>query len=75
MNIKQFISEYKHYRTEMYQTVFSAAYWALFNLASDDGILSKLLHLIDIYRQYRCVHSPLYSAKIAYGIAFRGLPF
>jgi hypothetical protein len=28
MSIKTFITEYRHYREEMYQTVLSAAYWA-----------------------------------------------
>lgn len=30
---------------------------------------------IAIYRLYRKAHSPIYSARIAYGIVFQGLPF
>lgn len=28
-----------------------------------------------LYRLYRAAHSPAYAARIAYGIAVRGLPF
>jgi hypothetical protein len=28
-----------------------------------------------LYRLYRQVHPRMYAARIAYGIAFRGLPF
>jgi len=34
-----------------------------------------LTEFIKVYREYRAAHSPLYAAKTAYGIAFRGLPF
>ena len=30
---------------------------------------------ITTYRQYRKHHGVIYSARIAYGCAFRGLPF
>jgi hypothetical protein len=30
---------------------------------------------IKVYRQYRAQHSRRYAARIAYGIAFNGLPF
>jgi hypothetical protein len=30
---------------------------------------------ISIYRLYRKSHGVIYSARIAYGCAFRGLPF
>lgn len=30
---------------------------------------------INIYRLYRVYHSRRYAARIAFGIAFRGLPF
>jgi hypothetical protein len=30
---------------------------------------------LDVFNQYRTHHSWLYAARIAYGIAFRGLPF
>lgn len=36
---------------------------------------SRLREFIDIYRAYRLCHSRLYAAKIAFGCAFRGLPF
>lgn len=30
---------------------------------------------LTIYRLYRKVHGPIYSARIAYGCAFQGKPF
>lgn len=37
--------------------------------------MSALRNFIAIYRQYRAAHSPIYAARIAYGCAFRNLPF
>lgn len=37
--------------------------------------MSALREFARIYRQYRASHSALYAARIAYGCAFRGLPF
>ena len=37
------------------------------------------MHLLSdflaVYRLYRRAHSPIYSARIAYGIVFKALPF
>jgi hypothetical protein len=30
---------------------------------------------VRVYRQYRAIHRPTYAARIAYGVAFRNLPF
>ncbi len=37
--------------------------------------MSRLRDFWLVYRLYARRHSPLYAARIAYGIAFRGLPF
>ena len=37
--------------------------------------MSKLQEFWQIYRLYRRAHGVSYSARIAYGCAFRGLPF
>ena len=34
-----------------------------------------LRDFLSIYRQYRKAHGMIYSARIAYGCAFKGLPF
>jgi hypothetical protein len=36
---------------------------------------SRLVEFAQTYRLYRKQHGRRYSARIAYGIAFRGLPF
>jgi len=37
--------------------------------------MSKLIEFISVYRLYRRAHGVRHSARIAYGIAFLGLPF
>lgn len=37
--------------------------------------MNRLHEFISLYRLYRAVHSPIYAARIAYGVAFRSLPF
>jgi hypothetical protein len=37
--------------------------------------MKALIEFIAVYQQYRPQHSRRYSAQIAWGIAFRGLPF
>ena len=37
--------------------------------------MKRFAEFISVYRQYRLGHSPSYAARIAWGIAFRGLPF
>jgi hypothetical protein len=32
-------------------------------------------NFLKLYRLYRAIHSRRYAARIAYGIAFRNLPF
>ena len=37
--------------------------------------MSKLQEFVNVYRQYRPGHSRRYAARIAFDIAFRGIPF
>lgn len=37
--------------------------------------MRQVVEFVNIYRQYRKVHSVRYSLTIAWGCAFRGLPF
>jgi hypothetical protein len=37
--------------------------------------MKKLIEFVSVYRMYRLGHSPRYAARIAYDIAFRGVPF
>lgn len=37
--------------------------------------MSRIAEFLNVYRLYRLSHSPIYAARIAYGCAFRGLPF
>jgi hypothetical protein len=37
--------------------------------------MNKLRNFLQIYRLYRSAHSPIYAARIAYGCAFRQIPF
>jgi len=37
--------------------------------------MKKIKDFIEVYRKYRRHHPIKYSAGIAFGIAFRGLPF
>lgn len=37
--------------------------------------MNRLNEFIALYRLYAQVHPRIYAARIAYGIAFRGLPF
>ena len=38
-------------------------------------ITEKLNEFVSTYKLYRLAHSRLYAARIAYGCAFKGLPF
>jgi hypothetical protein len=35
----------------------------------------KIAEFLEVYRQYRVSHGRRYAARIAYQIAFKGLPF
>lgn len=37
--------------------------------------MSKIKEFIDVMRLYSRHHSFIYSARIAYGVVFKGLPF
>lgn len=37
--------------------------------------MKQLAEFWRIFKQYRACHSTRYAARIAYGCAFRGLPF
>lgn len=38
--------------------------------------MTKLTEFMQVYALYRkAAHSPIYCARIAYGIVFRGIPF
>lgn len=37
--------------------------------------MNRIRHFLAVYRLYAHHHRPTYAARIAYGIAFRGLPF
>lgn len=37
--------------------------------------MSKLREFLSVYRLYAAKHSPIYAARIAHGIVYRGLPF
>jgi hypothetical protein len=37
--------------------------------------MSKAREFIQVFRLYSRHHSPLYAARIAYGVAFKHLPF
>ncbi len=37
--------------------------------------MTRLREFINTYRLYRRIHPPSYAARIAFGVAFRGLPF
>ena len=37
--------------------------------------MSKFNEFLNTYRLYRRIHHPAYAARIAFGVAFRGLPF
>jgi hypothetical protein len=39
------------------------------------GPVDSLLEFIAVYRQYRAAHGRRYSARMAWDIAVRGLPF
>lgn len=40
-----------------------------------EEVMKRLIDFVNVYRQYRPGHSTAYAARIAFGIAFRGLPF
>lgn len=44
-------------------------------LRAADAWLLKWAQFRKVYAQYRPHHSANYAARIAYGVAFRGLPF
>ena len=37
--------------------------------------MSRLIEFFKVWRLYARHHKPVYAARIAYGIAFKGLPF
>jgi hypothetical protein len=37
--------------------------------------MKQLIEFVSVYRMYRRGHSRLYAARIAYDIAFNGIPF
>ena len=37
--------------------------------------MSRFAEFVSIFKLYRQHHSPIYAARIAYGIAFKSLPF
>lgn len=37
--------------------------------------MQRLKDFLQVYRLYSRYHSPIYAARVAYGLAFRGLPF
>ena len=37
--------------------------------------MRRLTEFMQVYRLYSRHHSPIYAARIAYGIAFKSLPF
>lgn len=37
--------------------------------------MSKAREFLAVYRLYRKAHGPVYSARIAYGCVYQGLPF
>jgi hypothetical protein len=37
--------------------------------------MSRLVEFVSVYRAYRRFHPARYAARIAFGCAFRGLPF
>jgi hypothetical protein len=39
------------------------------------ALIRKTFDFLVVYSQYRAKHSRRYSARIAFGIAFLGLPF
>lgn len=37
--------------------------------------MKRAAEFVNVWRQYRKAHGSIYAARIAYGIAYRGLPF
>lgn len=37
--------------------------------------MSRLTEFVQVFRLYARNHNPIYSARIAYGVVFKGLPF
>lgn len=37
--------------------------------------MTRIADFFRVWRMYARHHNPIYAARIAYGIAFRGLPF
>ena len=37
--------------------------------------MKALIEFLAVYQQYRPQHSRRYAAQIAFGVAFRGMPF
>lgn len=37
--------------------------------------MTKIREFLSVYRLYAKHHNPIYAARIAFGCAFRGLPF
>lgn len=38
-------------------------------------LIRKAVDFLAVYQQYRPQHSRRYAAQIAFGVAFRGIPF
>jgi len=37
--------------------------------------VSRFAEFVQVFRLYARHHNPIYSARIAYGVVFKGLPF
>lgn len=37
--------------------------------------MNRIREFLSVYRAYRTVHSPVYAARIAWGVTFQQLPF
>lgn len=37
--------------------------------------MKKFIEFFKVFRAYRKTHSPMYAARLAFDIAYRGLPF
>jgi hypothetical protein len=42
---------------------------------SEPSLTRRLVTFVEVYREYREHHNRRYAARIAHGIAFRGIPF
>lgn len=37
--------------------------------------MTRIIEFVQVFRLYARHHKPMYAARIAWGIAFKGLPF